>query len=92
MKSSRFGLKEGPPPESQASRPAISSRQLRSDMQAYQRSTSIDTSLNEAARHKLISMAAYYKAEQRGFAPGHQLADWLAAEAEFEHSTQGFRG
>lgn len=29
-----------------------------------------------------IATAAYFRAEQRGFAPGHELADWLAAEAE----------
>jgi hypothetical protein len=31
---------------------------------------------------QLIEQAAYYKAEQRGFAPGHELEDWIAAEAE----------
>lgn len=25
---------------------------------------------------------AYYKAEARGFEPGHEVEDWLAAEAE----------
>jgi hypothetical protein len=32
-------------------------------------------------RHEMIATAAYYIAEQRGFAPGHELADWCAAEA-----------
>jgi len=31
---------------------------------------------------KLIAEEAYYRAEQRGFAPGHELDDWIAAEAE----------
>ena len=31
---------------------------------------------------KLISEAAYYRAKQRGFAPGHELEDWIQAEAE----------
>ncbi len=30
-------------------------------------------------RHK-IALAAYYKAEKRGFAPGQALNDWLEAE------------
>ncbi len=30
----------------------------------------------------LIAERAYFKAEQRGFAPGHELEDWLAAERE----------
>jgi hypothetical protein len=31
---------------------------------------------------EMITALAYYKAEQRGFAPGHELADWLEAERE----------
>ncbi len=33
-----------------------------------------------AERHKRIELAAYFLAERRGFAPGHALDDWLAAE------------
>lgn len=33
-------------------------------------------------RHALIAESAYYRAERRGFAPGHELEDWLQAEAE----------
>ena len=32
--------------------------------------------------HHLIAEAAYYRAQQRGFAPGDPLRDWLEAEAE----------
>ena len=31
---------------------------------------------------QLIEQAAYYKAKERGFTPGHELDDWIAAEAE----------
>lgn len=34
----------------------------------------------------LIAMNAYYKAEQRGFVPGHELDDWLTAETEVNNS------
>lgn len=30
----------------------------------------------------MIAEAAYYKAEKRGFEPGHEDEDWLAAENE----------
>ena len=30
----------------------------------------------------LIAERAYFKAEQRGFEPGHELEDWLEAERE----------
>lgn len=36
----------------------------------------------EDDRHHMIAEAAYYRAECRGFAPGCELEDWLAAEAE----------
>lgn len=31
---------------------------------------------------KLVSEAAYYRAKQRGFTPGHEEEDWIQAEAE----------
>lgn len=35
-----------------------------------------------ADRAELVRMAAYFRAERRGFAPGYEIEDWLAAEAE----------
>ncbi len=35
-------------------------------------------------RRALIAEAAYYRAERRGFAPGHEAEDWLAAEVEVD--------
>jgi len=32
-------------------------------------------------RRELIATAAYYLAEKRGFEAGHEMEDWLAAEA-----------
>lgn len=32
--------------------------------------------------HPVISVAAYFGAERRNFEPGHELDDWLDAEAE----------
>jgi hypothetical protein len=37
-----------------------------------------------AAREAAIAREAYYRAERRGFAPGCELDDWLAAEAEVD--------
>ena len=36
------------------------------------------------ARHALIAEAAYLRSERRGFEPGHETEDWLAAEAEVD--------
>jgi hypothetical protein len=35
-------------------------------------------------RASLIATAAYLRAQNRGFQPGHELEDWLAAEAEVD--------
>jgi len=35
-------------------------------------------------RHALIAQTAYFRAQRRGFVPGEELEDWLAAEAEVD--------
>jgi len=35
-------------------------------------------------RRAMIAEAAYLRAERRGFAPGHENEDWLAAEVEVD--------
>lgn len=37
------------------------------------------------AREQMIRERAYLHAQRRGFAPGGELADWLAAEREVDH-------
>jgi Protein of unknown function (DUF2934) len=40
--------------------------------------------LTVEARRTMIAENAYLRAERRGFAPGHETEDWLAAEAEVD--------
>jgi len=40
--------------------------------------------IDQDLRRELIAQAAYYRAERRGFAAGHEAADWLAAESEVD--------
>jgi len=35
-------------------------------------------------RERLIAVAAYHRAERRGFAPGGELHDWYEAAAEID--------
>ena len=42
--------------------------------------------LSDEELHQLIAQAAYRLAQQRSFSPGHELDDWLAAEAEVKQS------
>ncbi len=36
--------------------------------------------IDASARRQMIEAAAYFLAERRGFAAGHEFEDWLAAE------------
>ena len=41
-------------------------------------------SISPEDRWKMIAIAAYHKAEARGFAPGGEVQDWLEAEREID--------
>jgi len=43
-------------------------------------------------REGMISVAAYFHAEHRGFGGGDALADWLAAEAEIDAMLNSSKG
>ena len=45
------------------------------------------TGTSPETRQQMIGEAAYYRYMQRGYAPGHELDDWLAAEADFERAS-----
>jgi hypothetical protein len=44
----------------------------------------VQPSTRAKPRAARIAEIAYYKAEKRGFEPGHEQEDWLAAEAEVD--------
>ena len=44
--------------------------------------TDVETSLTESDRLRMIELAAFFRAERRGFVPGFEAEDWFAAEAE----------
>jgi hypothetical protein len=37
-------------------------------------------------RRALIAESAYFRAERRGFEPGHEAEDWVAAEQEIDRA------
>jgi len=47
--------------------------------------------LDQNVRRMMIQTAAYFIAEQRGFAPGHELEDWCVAEAAIDATMLGLR-
>ena len=44
-----------------------------------------DQGYSSEKRHQKIAVAAYHRAERRGFRSGEELSDWLEAEAEVGH-------
>ncbi|MCH9696926.1 MAG: sterol desaturase family protein [Gammaproteobacteria bacterium] len=53
----------------------------------FTRGTSAEYPANSCSnRQTWIETAAYYKAQDRNFAPGHEIQDWLEAEAEITKS------
>jgi hypothetical protein len=46
--------------------------------------TAPSDAVSDEARRAMISEAAYLRAEQRGFASGYELEDWLVAEREVD--------
>jgi hypothetical protein len=43
-----------------------------------------DSSWSDDERIAMIAESAYYRAESRGFVPGYEFEDWLAAELEID--------
>lgn len=43
--------------------------------------------ISDADLRARIEESAYYRAQQRGFSPGFELDDWIAAEAEVMRRT-----
>ena len=56
----------------------------KSALAAAKSATPVARFVDPEKRAALIAEAAYYRAEKRGFAPGHAAQDWLAAEAEVD--------
>lgn len=53
------------------------------DPSPFSRSSSTSP-VDPQERYERIARAAYQRAEQRGFEPGQEIEDWLAAEREID--------
>lgn len=55
---------------------------------AIVRMAAVEAASRAVDRREMIATAAYFRAERRGFEPGHELEDWYTAEndiAEARH-------
>ena len=69
------------PPAEQAAQPRRRAAAVKPDS-ASGPATGITVSAD--ARRAMIAQAAYLRCERRGFTPGGEVEDWLAAEAEVD--------
>jgi DUF2934 family protein len=56
----------------------------KSDAETSEAASTFNQFVGPEQRAALIAEAAFFRAEKRGFAPGHEVADWLAAESEVD--------
>ncbi len=49
---------------------------------AHEAPGQVQYAIDLAHHQELVSKAAYFIAEHRNFAPGNEMSDWLAAEAD----------
>ena len=66
-----------------ASAPA-KKREPRKPVVVTKRQAAVTAFVDPEKRAALIAEAAFFRAEKRGFAPGHETEDWLAAESEVD--------
>jgi len=78
----RRGTRVKAPHRTRASRPDGDGKLV--DVSVYLHPQPTDQSAPAATRDEQIRVEAYLRAERRGFAPGHELEDWLAAEIEVD--------
>ena len=61
---------------------------LKNDVTATKRTSAANIDNAEKnIRQAMITEAAYFMAEKRGFATGHEMDDWLEAEKEIMKKT-----
>jgi len=65
-------------------RKSVQSAPRTPQVRAPERETSGNTQsrLSPEEVYRLIQESAYFKAKARGFEPGHEVQDWIEAEAE----------
>lgn len=84
------GIEPGKPARSRKSAGAGPARRTKTDEAAAAppARTRRVRKIDPEERRRCIAEAAYFRAEQRGFAPGREMDDWLQAEIEFDRLQQ----
>jgi Protein of unknown function (DUF2934) len=80
--SSRKSSSKTPSPPPRVVAPAASDVSKQDEASAEIINASGLEQVSQSAYRTQIEEAAYYRAERRGFSPGHEEQDWLEAERE----------
>jgi hypothetical protein len=68
--------------------PALTDSAVMVVLESAQSMTTDLKSIDPDVRRRLVAAEAYFLAERRGFAAGHELEDWVAAEAAVDSQFQ----
>jgi len=68
--------------------PELTASSVIAVLKSAQSLTAVTTSIDPEVRRQLVAAEAYFLAERRGFAAGHELEDWVAAEAAVDSRRQ----
>lgn len=91
--NSRDSSKQRPPPPSIAQAPFSADTQFLAETARIAETQFVPdqfvpdhfaSETKQISRQQRIAISAYLRAAQRGFEPGHELEDWLAAEHELD--------
>jgi hypothetical protein len=80
-----------PKPDTKAAAPRKSTSEQRSSPATAPQSSNVRPELSSEETRRQIAEAAYFRAKERGFEPGHELEDWIEAEAEVMGRLNGER-
>jgi hypothetical protein len=61
--------------------PELTDNSVMAVLESKQSLTPGSANIDPDSRRRLVAAEAYFRAERRGFASGHELEDWVAAEA-----------
>jgi hypothetical protein len=71
--------------------PELHARAMIAVLESEQPETAASLSVDPDVRRQLVAAEAYFLAERRGFAAGHELEDWVTAEAAVDSRLQQMR-
>jgi hypothetical protein len=72
------------PREKSPATPIVRKRAPRKSVPTGESKPTLTRFVGPERRAALIAEAAFFRAEKRGFSPGHEVEDWLAAESEVD--------